>query len=401
MNASVNIILVDLPEDRVKFFPLSLTRPVSELRTGIFTIADKWRRAMDSPAYYLTIDYLTQKYPLKIAKNNYCINSRIIPDTNLISAIKGLSPNEGLFISGSFIACKVDKGVFETSISHYDFSSLKTIEYIDELRQISHITEIYNNNPYEINADFKTIGKKGEILKDPHTVCYNPDQIYIGEGTNIKSCILDADDGPIFIGNNVTMQPGSVVRGPAAILEDSVISINSKIRANTTIGPSCKVGGEVSQVVFQGYSNKSHDGFLGSSVIGEWCNFGAGSNNSNLKNNYSGVKLWDYEAGKFAETGLQYCGLIMGDFSKCGINTMFNTGTVVGICANIYGNGYMPKFIPSFSWGNNEGFVDYQMDKAIDTIMTVMDRRRKKFNQMDKLVLEHIFDFTAKYRGRI
>ena len=401
MNASVNIILVDLPEDRVKFFPLSLTRPVSELRTGIFTIADKWRRAMDSPAYYLTIDYLTQKYPLKIAKNNYCINSRIIPDTNLISAIKGLSPNEGLFISGSFIACKVDKGVFETSISHYDFSSLKTIEYTDELRQISHITEIYNNNPYEINADFKTIGKKGEILKDPHTVCYNPDQIYIGEGTNIKSCILDADDGPIFIGNNVTMQPGSVVRGPAAILEDSVISINSKIRANTTIGPSCKVGGEVSQVVFQGYSNKSHDGFLGSSVIGEWCNFGAGSNNSNLKNNYSGVKLWDYEAGKFAETGLQYCGLIMGDFSKCGINTMFNTGTVVGICANIYGNGYMPKFIPSFSWGNNEGFVDYQMDKAIDTIMTVMDRRRKKFNQMDKLVLEHIFDFTAKYRGRI
>jgi UDP-N-acetylglucosamine diphosphorylase/glucosamine-1-phosphate N-acetyltransferase len=198
------------------------------------------------------------------------------------------------------------------------------------------------------------------------------------------------------------MLPGSVVRGPAAILDESVISINSKIRANTTIGPFCKVGGEVNQVVFQGYSNKSHDGFLGSSVIGEWCNFGAGSNNSNLKNNYSGVKLWNYEAGKFSETGLQYCGLIMGDYSKCGINTMFNTGTVVGICANIYGNGYMPKFIPSFSWGgNNKEFVDYQMGKAIETIKTVMARRRKKFNKKDKLVLEHIFDFTAKYRGRI
>ena len=199
----------------------------------------------------------------------------------------------------------------------------------------------------------------------------------------------------------MTLHPGTVVRGPAAILDDNVISIGSKIRANTTIGPSCKVGGEVNQVVFQGYSNKLHDGFLGSSVIGEWCNFGAGSNNSNLKNNYSGVKLWDYEAGKFSETGLQYCGLIMGDYSKCGINTMFNTGTVVGICANIYGNGYMPKFIPSFSWGNNEGFVDYQMDKAIETIRTVMDRRGKMFNKKDKLVLQHIFDFTAKYRGRI
>ncbi|MGD9329223.1 MAG: putative sugar nucleotidyl transferase [Cyclobacteriaceae bacterium] len=402
MDTSVNIILVDLPEDRIKFFPLSLTRPVSELRTGIFTIADKWRRAMGSSVHYLTIDYLAQKYPLKIAKNNYCINSRILPDTNLISALEGMNQNEGLFLNGSLIASRVEKGLLETSIRHYDFSPLKSIEYDHYLRQISHITEIYNNNPYEIRTDFETINKKSEILKDPHTVLYNPDQIYIGEGANIKSCVLDADEGPIYIGNNVTLLPGSVVRGPAAILDDSVISIGSKIRANTTIGPCCKVGGEVNQVVFQGYSNKSHDGFLGSSVIGEWCNFGAGSNNSNLKNNYSGVKLWDYETGKFSETGLQYCGLIMGDYSKCGINTMFNTGTVVGICANIYGNGYMPKFIPSFSWGgNSEGFVDYQMEKAIETIKTVMARRRKKFNKKDKLVLEHIFDFTAKYRGRI
>jgi UDP-N-acetylglucosamine diphosphorylase/glucosamine-1-phosphate N-acetyltransferase len=401
MNASVNIILVDLPEDRIKFFPLSLTRPVSELRTGIFTIADKWRRAMQYPVYYLTIDYLIEKYPLKLAKNNYCINSRVIPDHKLISSINDLNQIEGLFSNGSFIACKVEKSTFETHIRHYDFSPVKSIEYTEDLRQISHITEIYNNNPHEIRADFSTLSRSNNKLKDPHTVCYNIDQIFIGQDTNIKSSVLDADDGPIFIGDRVTLHAGTVVRGPAAILNDSVISIGSKIRANTTIGPFCKVGGEVNQVVFQGYSNKSHDGFLGSSVIGEWCNFGAGSNNSNLKNNYGGVKLWDYEAGKFSETGLQYCGLIMGDYSKCGINTMFNTGTVVGICTNIYGNGYMPKFIPSFSWGNNEGFVDYQMDKAIETIRTVMDRRGKMFNKKDKLVLEHIFDFTAKYRGRI
>jgi len=401
MNTSMNIVLIDLPEDRVKFFPLSLTRPVSELRTGIFTIADKWRHAMRYPTYYLTIDYLTQKYPIKIAKNNYCINSRIMPDQKLISSLKGLSQNEGLFSKGSFIACKVEENIFKSHIRHYDFSPIKSIEYSEELRQISHITEIYNNNPYEIPEDFNSVGKSTSKIKDPHTKCYNLDQIFIGEGTNIKSSILDADDGPIYIGNGVTLLPGTVVRGPAAILNDTVISIGSKIRANTTIGPFCKVGGEVNQVVFQGYSNKSHDGFLGSSVIGEWCNFGAGTNNSNLKNNYSGVKLWDYEAGKFSETGIQYCGLIMGDYSKCGISTMFNTGTVVGICANIYGNGYMPKFIPSFSWGGNEGFVDYQIDKAIETLKTVMDRRGKKFNKRDKLVLQHIFDFTAKYRGRI
>ena len=259
MNTSVNIVLIDLPEDRVKFFPLSLTRPVSELRTGIYTIADKWRHAMRYPTYYLTIDYLTQKYPLKIAKNNYCINSRIMPDQKLISYLKDLSQNEGLFSKGSFIACKVEENIFETHIRHYDFSPIKAIEYTEDLRQISHITEIYNNNPNEILIDFDTINESSSKLKDPYTVCHNLDQIFIGEGTNIKSSILDADDGPIFIGNGVTLNPGTVVRGPAAILNDSVISIGSKIRANTTVGPFCRVGGEVSHVVFQGYSNKSHD----------------------------------------------------------------------------------------------------------------------------------------------
>jgi UDP-N-acetylglucosamine diphosphorylase/glucosamine-1-phosphate N-acetyltransferase len=260
---------------------------------------------------------------------------------------------------------------------------------------------LYGSNPVEIISDISLINEVKGSISDPHTFCYNPDQIFIGKDTKIKACILDAESGPIYIGDRVILSPGSVIVGPAAILEDSATSIGSKIRSNTTIGPGCKVGGEISQVVFQGYSNKSHDGFLGSSVIGEWCNFGAGSNNSNLKNNYSDVKLWDYESGKFSETGLQYCGLIMGDYSKCGINTMFNTGTVVGICANIFGYGYMPKFIPSFSWGNNDGFVDYKMEKAVETIKTVMQRRDKTFDNKENEILQHIFEFTAKYRGRI
>jgi len=397
----MNLILIDIPEDRVKFFPLSLTRPISELRIGIFTIAEKWGRLLQMPVSYNTIDYLTDKFPLSSGKNNICINSRIIPDANLIWAIENLNQNEGLFKDDTFIACKTDKNVFEKKVKYFDFSNIKSIEYQAVVKQITHITDLYSHNPIELNSDMDLVSNKNGGISDSHTVSYNSDQIFIGKDTDIKSCILNAESGPIFIDDRVTLSPGSVIIGPTAILHDSVISIGSKIRGNTTIGPYCKIGGEVSQVIFQGYSNKSHDGFLGSSVIGEWCNFGAGSNNSNLKNNYGDVKLWDYEAGKFSETGLQYCGLIMGDYSKCGISTMFNTGTVVGICANIFGNGYMPKFIPSFSWGNEEGFVDYDMEKAVETIKTVMKRRDITFNKKDKTILQHIFDFTAKYRGRI
>ena len=350
---------------------------------------------------YSTINYLSTKYKFKTTRSNICINSRIIPDPDLVSTIKELGQNEGLFIGDVFIACNVNKDIFEKYIRLSDFSPLKPTTYSGEIKQITHITDLYSNNQIEINSDIDLVDNVNNKISDPHTVCYNPDQIFVGEGANIKSCVLDAESGPIFIGDRVTMGPGAVVIGPAAILEGSVISIGSKIRGNTTVGPFCKIGGEINQVIFQGYSNKSHDGFLGSSVIGEWCNFGAGSNNSNLKNNYSAVKLWDYEAGKYLETGLQYCGLIMGDYSKCGINTMFNTGTVVGVCANIFGYGYMPKFIPSFSWGNNEGFVDYQIDKAVETIRTVMLRRNQTFGKKEKEILQHLFDFTAKYRGRI
>lgn len=397
----MNLILIDIPEDRPKFFPLALSRPISTLRTGILTIAEKWDRSLKTSVSHATADYLSAKYRVKIEATNICINSRIMPNKSLIDAIRGLGPNEGLFRDKVFLACNANKAELEKALRTFDFSWLKSLDYAHPVRQISHITDLYNDNPREIMADMDFVGIPDGKITDQHTVCYNAGQIYIGRETNIRASVLDAETGPIYIGDRVTLSPGTVVVGPAAILEGSVTSIGAKIRSNTTIGPYCKVGGEVNQVVIQGYSNKSHDGFLGSSVIGEWCNFGAGSNNSNLKNNYSAVKLWDYEAGKFLETGLQYCGLIMGDYSKCGINTMFNTGTVVGVCANIFGYGYMPKFIPSFSWGNNDGFTDYQIDKASETIKSVMSRRDRAFTEADGAILQHLFDFTARYRGRI
>ena len=399
--SDMNLILIDIPEDRTRFFPLSLSRPISALRTGIFTIAEKWARSMKASVSHATADYLSIKFKVHIDRTNICINSRIMPDKNLLKAIKSLSQNEGLYHDNIFLAGKLDRSHVEKCLRSFDFSWIESLDYPHPVRQISHITDLYNNNHGEIITDMELVDARQGTITDQHTVCYNAAQIYIGKETNIRASVLDAEAGPIYIGDRVTLSPGTVVVGPAAILQGSVTSIGAKIRSNTTIGPYCKVGGEVNQVVLQGYSNKSHDGFLGSSVIGEWCNFGAGSNNSNLKNNYSVVKLWDYEAGKFLETGLQYCGLIMGDYSKCGINTMFNTGTVVGVCANIFGYGYMPKFIPSFSWGNNDGFVDYQLDKATETIQTVMSRRERPFTIEDSSILKHLFDFTAKYRGRI
>lgn len=397
----MNLILTDLPEYRTKFFPLTLTRPVGALRMGILTIAEKWEKMMKMPASFATIDYLSEKFPCNIAQDNICVNSVILPGAELVGSIKELGKNEGLFFENTWIAARVDLKDFKTCIQKGEFTHLRNTQYTGKLSLIRHVTDLYFKNGDEILNDIAILNHKNENIIDQHTRCYNPEAIYVGRDTIIKSSILDAESGPIYIGNRVSVSPGSVIVGPAAILDDSVLSIGSKIRSNTTIGPYCKVGGEISQVVFQGFSNKSHDGFLGSSVIGEWCNFGAGSNNSNLKNNYSPVKLWDYESGRLSDTGLQYCGLIMGDYSKCGINTMFNTGTVVGICANIFGYGYMPKFIPSFSWGNNDGFTDYQLDKAVDTIKIVMARRNKTFNHKEKDILQHIFEFTAKYRGRI
>jgi len=395
----MNLILFDSINLHTKLFPLTMTRPISKIRVGIYTIAERWEKLVGKNVSFMTVDYLQNKFALNLAKENILINGAIIPDKNIYNYVQSLQNNEGLFWDEIPLAIRVsDKKILQLK-KEWDLSFTKQIKYGKKVKKILQLSDIFQINEFQIKEDIEafTIALNHNKL-DKHTICYSKNNIHVGKNTTIRASFLDADEGPIFIDDEVIIQPGAIISGPCAILKGSVISLGAKIRPNTTIGPYCKIGGEVSQVVFQGYSNKSHDGFLGSSVIGEWCNFGAGTNNSNLKNNYSEIKIWDYTEEKLMASGLQYFGLVMGDHSKCGINTMFNTGTIVGFSANIYGGGYMPKFIPSYSWGSPESFTTYQIDKALSTAKIVMNRRSVGLRNDDEEIFKSIFHFTSKYR---
>ena len=391
----MGIILIDIPDTIKKFYPLTMTRPIGKLRVGIFTIAEKWHFFSELPVSYLAESHLKKKYPAVIESKNIFINSSVLPDKDLFNAISAMKENEGIFDKGVFLAAKGGQEIFENSIQHFDFSHLKKKSYTNEYNKLKGVTDIFNFNGNQIRADICHVSSKEKYSTEINTTFYNKQHIFIEEGAKLKSCILDAEEGPIYIGENANVLPGSIIIGPAAVLDNCTIAYGSKIRPNTTIGPYSKVGGELSNVVFMGYSNKAHDGFLGSSIIGSWCNFGAGTNNSNLKNNYGKVKIWDYEEGIMVDSGLRHCGLIMGDHSKCGINTMFNTGTVVGICTNIFGSDYMPKHIPSFSWGNQE----YEFEKAMKTIEIVKSRRNETLDDMEIEIMKYVLNYSEKFRS--
>jgi UDP-N-acetylglucosamine diphosphorylase/glucosamine-1-phosphate N-acetyltransferase len=388
----MNLILFDPADLFTHLFPLTMSRPISGIRIGILTIAEKWKNISGINLSFKTAEYLQKKYPANIIHDNFLINGSVIPDHRLFDRIMSLKMNEALFRENLLLAIR-------SGDPNPDEKSYRRITYDADPIQIQRLSDVFMFNGDQIRKDLTLLkGIKRNHIDDVHTMVYSGENVYSGDRIALKATILDAESGPIFIGDDVIIQPGAMICGPCAILNGSVVSMGAKIRANTTLGPFCKVGGEVSNVVFQGYSNKTHDGFLGTSVVGEWCNFGAGTNNSNLKNNYSDIKVWDYSEEKMTSTGLQYYGLIMGDHTRCGINTMFNTGTVAGFSANVYDGGYMPKFIPSFAWGNRNGFSTYDLEKAISTAQKVMERRSVVMNSEDSEIFEHIFNFTSKHR---
>jgi UDP-N-acetylglucosamine diphosphorylase/glucosamine-1-phosphate N-acetyltransferase len=276
----------------------------------------------------------------------------------------------------------------------------KIIDYKNSLSLIDQVWKIYQNNGAQIRADFKLIteGRKSELLSDPHTRVYGSDNIFIEEGAQVRAAVLNAENGPIYLGKNSFVNEGAIIRGPFALCEESHVNMGAKVRGDTTVGPFSKIGGEVSNSVIFGYSNKAHDGFLGNSVIGEWCNIGADTNTSNLKNNYENIKLWNYGKGGFVDTGLMFCGLMFGDHSKCGINMMFNSGTVVGVSASLFGSGYPRTFIPSFAWGGAAGFSTFQFSKAMETARKVMERRSITLSEIDLDILSAIYAQSAIYR---
>lgn len=389
----MNYILFDGPY-RDNLLPFTYTRPVAEIRVGILTIRQKWESFLEYTTTTVTEDYLSDKFPMVEMEENIMINASFLPNTEVVEVIKNLSDNQALFKGEDVIAFFAKEGE-EVN----DFSNFEAVEFEGDILKIENTWDIFSKNGEAIEEDFNLItnGRKSEPI--PATVkTLNPENIFIEKGAKLNFVTLNASSGPIYIGRDAEIMEGTVVRGPLALCNNSTLKLATKIYGPTTVGPHSKVGGEVNNSVIFGYSNKGHDGFLGNSVLGEWCNIGADSNNSNLKNNYAEVRLWNYQTGGFAKTGLQFCGLMMGDHSKCGINTMFNTGTVVGVSSNIFGSGFPRNFVPSFSWGGSKGFVTYKTNKAFEVAEVVMGRRNEEFTDIDKAILEHVFEETKQYR---
>ncbi|WP_406844387.1 GlmU family protein [Flavobacterium soyae] len=389
----MNYILFDGPV-RNALLPFTFTRPVADILIGIMTIRQKWETRLGSTITTITEDYLSAKFPMVEMEENVMINAAYLPNDALAELVSDLKANQAIFKGEDVIAFFTTENQEEV-----DFDTYEIIQYNGECLTIEHTWDIFSKNDAAIRTDFAYLTedrKSQPIPKSVNTIA--PENIFIEEGAKLEFVTLNASNGPIYIGKNTEIMEGTVIRGPFALCENAQVKLNAKVYGATTVGPGSRIGGEVKNSVLFANSNKGHDGFLGDSVLGEWCNIGADSNNSNLKNNYEEVKLWSYETEGFAKTGLQFCGLMMGDHSKCGINTMFNTGTVVGVSANIFGSGFPRNFVPSFSWGGAAGFTTYITKKAFETAKLVMGRRNVDFDEIEASILEHVFEETKKWR---
>ena len=389
----MNYILFD-GTVRNALLPFTFTRPVADILVGILTIREKWENYLGTTTTTVTEEYLTEKYPMVEMEQNVMINASFLPNPVLVEMIQNLNPNEAIILDEEIIAFYTTDTQEEINFDEYEL-----IDFEGDFLRIENTWDIFSKNDTAIREDFDFITEDRTSQPIPKSVnVISPENIFIEEGAKLEYVTLNASTGPIYIGKNAEIMEGSVIRGPFALCESGRVKLATKVYGATTVGPHSVIGGEVNNSVLFGYSNKGHDGFLGNSVLGEWCNIGADSNNSNLKNNYEEVRLWSYETEGFTKTGLQFCGLMMGDHSKCGINTMFNTGTVIGVSTNIFGAGFPRNFVPSFSWGGAAGFSTYLTSKAFQTAKIVMARRNVEFSEEDAKILEYVFQETKKFR---
>ncbi|XOD67070.1 MAG: GlmU family protein [Flavobacteriales bacterium Tduv] len=386
----MQFILSDGPEWN-SLLPLTFTRPTAEIRIGILTLREKWEHLLKKKTHTITQAHLTEKYTSPSEKKlNICINPTFLPTEDLIQAIQELKENQALIKKGKCIAfCR------DSQKKNYTIP-LKEIPYQKALIHIEYPWDIFRHNAKALEQDFKLLTRNrtsAPLSKSNHITGEN---IFIEEETIVEYATLNAQNSPIYIAKKAQIMEGCLIHGGLALCEGAVLNMGTKIYGATTIGPYCKIGGEIKNSVFFAYSNKAHDGFLGNSVLGEWCNLGAGTNASNLKNNYSKVDVWSYVTDQTIPTGLQFCGLLMGDHSKSAINTQFNTGTVVGVSTNVFGYGFPPKHIPSFSWGGIQENKIFDFDKACKTAQIMMSRRGESFGPSDREILRHLFDLTQK-----
>ncbi|MBC8768503.1 GlmU family protein [Arenibacter sp. BSSL-BM3] len=389
----MNYILFD-GTVRKALLPFTFTRPVADIRIGILTIREKWEKYLGNTITTITEDYLSERFPMVEMEENVLINASFLPNAELVDLVANLRSKEAVFYGEEVIAF-----YSEETQEEVDFSTYTHIEFKGPILRIQNTWDIFSKNGEALQADFDllTEGRKSASISQTNSLV-NPENIFLEEGASVEYSILNASEGPIYLGKNSEVWEGNLIRGGFALCEKAVVKMGARIYGPTTVGPYSKVCGEISNSVLIGYSSKGHEGYLGNSVLGEWCNIGADSNNSNLKNNYAKVRLWNYDTEKFEQTGLQFCGLMMGDHSKTAINTMFNTGTVIGVNCNIYVPGFPRNFVPSFSWGGATGFTTYQPNKAFEAAKVMMARRGVEFNEMDAKILNHVFEETKRWR---
>lgn len=390
----MNYILFD-GTVRDALLPFTFTRPVADIRVGILTIREKWEKYLGNTITTITEDYLSEKFPMVEMPENVLINASFLPNPELVNLVKDLKENEAIYFEEEIVAFYAKETQKEV-----DFDSYISIEFKGDVLRIENTWDIFSKNGEAIQADFDFIteGRESQPISDTNRLI-NSDNIFLEEGAKVEFSILNATDGPIYIGKNAQVWEGAMIRGAFALCESATVKMGGKMYGATTVGPHSKVCGEVSNSVIFGYSAKGHEGYLGNAVLGEWCNIGADSNNSNLKNNYAKVRLWNYETESFDQTGLQFCGLMMGDHSKTAINTMFNTGSVIGVNCNIYVPGFPRNFVPSFSWGGASGFTEYVPKRAFEVAKVMMARRRVEFDDKEARILEHVFELTKKWRN--
>ena len=371
------------------FLPLTFTRPVVELRIGILTFQERWKKLLEiEDIAFLTEDYLQEKFKKPESKESLLIVPNFLPTESVLEQIKKIKQGEALIYQNEVIAAKLNMRDFSLS----QITKMTDVE--GELLFVKSPSDIFTYNQQFLDYDFEilTRNRKSQELSETNNFLGDKKDLFIEEGAEIEFATLNCKTGRIYVGKNAEIMEGTMIRGSLALCEGSKINMGAKVYGATTIGPYSKVGGEVNNIVIFGYSNKGHEGFVGNSVIGEWCNLGADTNSSNLKNNYANVKLWNYRLSKFVDTGLQFCGLIMGDHSKSAINTQFNTGTVVGVAANIFKTGFPPNLVKSFSWGGMNGDESYRLDKVLEVMEKVMQRRKVDLTDVDKSIISHIYD---------
>jgi len=391
-----NFILFD-DQSRVSLRPLTFFRPVSAIRIGILTISEKWEIYLQQPVSFLTEMYLQEKFKLKVGTDNFLINGSVLPNKEIITEILSLDADTSLVHEGSIIAIHLTAA----NLKHFTLGSspeLKSRNVKTLFYKISNTWDIFGLNKKAIAEDFRllTNSRKSAGISPTNKILGN--NLFIEEGASIECSTINTLKGPVYIGKQAEVMQGCHIEGPVALCDHSVLKMGTLVYKGTTIGPWCKAGGEINNSIMFGYSSKAHDGFLGDSVISEWCNLGAGTTTSNLKNNYEPVKQWSYSENKFVSTGLQFCGLVMGDHTKTGISSMFNSGTTAGVCSNIFGVSYQRNFIPSFVWGGNSGFRKHKCEEAMETAKAVYARRELAFNAIEENIFKAVFDLASDNR---